>query len=297
MKLKRICNIILFPPIVLTLLLVPLSCIGLLYAFLRAGSQSVAAIAAYVLSAYTLTVVCLQMPRLLRLIKRKKEDSALLIRWRRDVRYRISLSLYASLAGNAVYAALHGALGLYHGSFWYGTLAIYYLLLALMRFFLLRHTRRSAPGENLHAELVRYRICGLMLLILNLTLSLMVFFMTYWERTFHHHMITAITLAMCTFWLFTLSIINIVRYRKYRSPVYSAAKAIGLASACVSMLTLTSTMLTTFGDKTMDVQTRNLMLKLVGAGVALCITSIALYMLIFGTKKYLKLERDQNNGK
>ena len=130
MKLKRICNIILFPPIVLTLLLVPLSCIGLLYAFLRAGSQSVAAIAAYVLSAYTLTVVCLQMPRLLRLIKRKKEDSALLIRWQQDVRYRISLSLYASLAGNAVYAAIHGALGIYHGSFWYGTLAIYYLLFA-----------------------------------------------------------------------------------------------------------------------------------------------------------------------
>ena len=109
--------------------------------------------------------------------------------------------------------------------------------------------------------------------------------------------ITAITLAMCTFWLFTLAVINTVRYRKYRSPVYSAAKAIGLASACVSMLTLTSTMLTTFGGGTVDVQTRNLMLQLVGAGVAICITSIALYMLIFGTKKYLKLERKQNNGK
>ena len=70
------------------------------------------------------------------------------------------------------------------------------------------------------------------------------------NRTFHHHEITTIALAAYTFTSLTFAIINTVKYRKYHSPVYSASKAISLASACVSLLTLESTMLTTFGNET-----------------------------------------------
>jgi hypothetical protein len=63
-----------------------------------------------------------------------------------------------------------------------------------------------------------------------------------------HHQITTITIAAYTFTSLTLSIINLVKYKKYNSPIYNTAKTISLIAACVSMITLTTTMLTTFDN-------------------------------------------------
>jgi hypothetical protein len=134
-------------------------------------------------------------------------------------------------------------------------------------------------------ELVKYRFCGIVLLVMNLALSLIIFFMVYWGRTFEHHMITAIAMAAYTFTAFTTAIINVIRYRKYNSPVFSASKAISFAAACVSMLTLTSTMLTTFSDGTMDAFTQKMMLGSVGCAVSVVVVTMAIYMIIQSTKK------------
>ena len=75
-------------------------------------------------------------------------------------------------------------------------------------------------------ELKKYRACGIIFLIMNLTLALIIFFMVYWNRTFHHHEITTIALAAYTFTSLTFAIINIFKYRRLGSPVYSASKAI-----------------------------------------------------------------------
>ena len=142
-------------------------------------------------------------------------------------------------------------------------------------------------------ELKKYRACGWIFLVMNLALSLIVFFMVYWNRTFEHHMITAIAMAAYTFTSFTFAIINVVKFRKYNSPVYAASKAIGLAAASVSMLTLTSTMLTTFQDGRMDAKARTLMLGGVGAAVVLFVVVTALFMIIRATKE-LKRYKDEN---
>jgi len=134
-------------------------------------------------------------------------------------------------------------------------------------------------------ELKKYRACGIVFLVMNLMLTLMIFFMVYWNRTFHHHEITTIALAAYTFISLTLAIVSTVKYRRYNSPVYSASKAISLASACVSMLTLESTMLTTFGDGTMDMKTRQIFLCASGIAVSLTIILMAVYMIVQGTKK------------
>ena len=68
-----------------------------------------------------------------------------------------------------------------------------------MRFFLVRYTRKYAPGEKMQTVLVKYRACGIVFLVMNLALALIIFFMIYWNRTFEHHMITAITMTAYTF--------------------------------------------------------------------------------------------------
>ena len=145
-------------------------------------------------------------------------------------------------------------------------------------------------------ELVKYRTCGWIFLLMNLALSLIIFFMVYWNRTFQHHMITAIAMAAYTFTSFTIAIVNVVKYKKYNSPVFSASKAISFAAACVSMLTLTSTMLTTFSDGTMDALTQKLMLGGVGFAVSAVVVTMAIYMIAQSTKKLKSLKTEENKN-
>jgi hypothetical protein len=165
-----------------------------------------------------------------------------------------------------------------------------------MRFFLARHTTRNAPGEKMESELKKYRACGVIFLVMNLALVLIIFFMIYWNRTFEHHMITAIAMAAYTFTSLTNAIINVVKYRKYNSPVFSASKAISLAAALVSMLTLESTMLTAFGDGTMSVIEQKWMLGATGGVISLLIVVTAIYMIVVGTKKLKQLKIEVENG-
>ena len=160
-----------------------------------------------------------------------------------------------------------------------------------MRFFLVRYTRRHAAGEKMIREYKRYRACGWVFLVMNLALAVIVFFMVYWGRTFEHHEVTTIAIAAYTFTTLTVAIVNVIRYRKYNSPVYSASKVVSLASACVSMLTLESTMLTTFGGDTMDAVSQRMLLGISGGVIVVFITVLAIYMICHGSKNIKQLEK------
>ena len=109
-------------------------------------------------------------------------------------------------------------------------------------------------------------------------------------------MITAIAMAAYTFTTLTTAIINVVKYRKYNSPVFSASKAISFAAALVSMLTLESTMLTTFSDATMTEETQKMMLGATGGVISIIIVVMAIYMIVTGTKKLKSLRSEVKNG-
>lgn len=288
---KRVGKALLFPHIAIMIMLIPVATVFLVYSMVFLGTESVAAIISYVLAAYTLTVWCFKIPYLIHFFKTFKEENKYARRWQDDDRLRVNVSLYGTLIWNTAYAVFQLGLGFWHHTFWFYSLAGYYIALAVMRFFLVSHTRRHKPGEKMREELIKYRTCGWVFLLMNLTLSVMVFFMVYWNRTFHHHEITTIALAAYTFIAFTMAIINIYKYRKYNSPVYSASKAISLASACVSMLTLESTMLTTFGDGTMDTLTRKILLGATGGVVSVFIIVMAIYMIVQSSKKLKALKQ------
>ena len=103
------------------------------------------------------------------------------------------------------------------------------------------------------------------------------------------HMITTIALAAYTFFTFVFAIINIVKYKKYNSPVYSAAKMISLIAATVSMLTLETTMLTVFGAEN-SAEFKTLMLALTGAAVAIFAITISIYMIVQGGRNLKNLQ-------
>ncbi len=293
---KKIGKALLFPHIIIMIVLIPLATILLVYAMAVLGTESPVAYVSYVLAAYTLTVWCFKIPYLIRFIKTFKDENKYARMIQDDARLRVNISLYGSLAWNTLYGIFQLWLGVYHRTFWFFSIGMYYICLAVMRFFLAVHTRKYAPGEKMHTELKKYRTCGWVFLVMNLALTLIVFFMLYWNRTFRHHMITAIAMAAYTFTTFTVAIVNVVKYRKYNSPVFSASKAISFAAACVSMLTLTSTLLTTFSDETMSARDQKMMLGSVGVSVAAVVLVMAIGMIWRGTKKLRQFRREAQNG-
>lgn len=287
-RLKKIGKSLLFPHIVIMIILLPIAIALLVYSMMFLSSETPIAIDSYVLSAYTLVIWCVRIPQLITAIKTLKKENKYIKTWVGDVRLRMNVSLYGSFIWNVAYAVFQLCLGLYHSSFWYYSMAAYYIFLAAMRFHLSRHTRKYETGEKLREEFVRYRNCGIVFLVMNLALSLLIFFMVYWNRTFIHHEITTIAMATYTFTTFILAIINLIKYRKYNSPVYSASKIINLVAACVSMLTLTSTMLTTFGEAD-GILFRKTMLGALGSVISLFTITIAIYMIIRANRSLKQL--------
>lgn len=285
---KKLGKALLYPHKAVIGTLTPIAVTLLILSAVLWDTGSVTSILSYVISAYTLTIWCFRIPRIITWFQSFKTDNKYARRWQEDTRLRVNVSLFGSLAWNTLYGVFQLWLGIYHHTFWFSSLGTYYICLAVMRFFLVRYTVKNKPGEKMREELIRYRLCGWLFLAMNLALSLMVFFMVYWNRTFIHHEITTIAMAAYTFTALTVAIISTVRYRKYNSPVYSASKAISLAAACVSMLTLESTMLTTFDDGTMDLLTRRILLGTSGGAISVFIIAMAIYMIARSYKK-LKL--------
>ena len=287
-KFKKIAIKILFPNIVLSITLFPVSLILMLLSMLLIGMDSILTYISYALAFYSLTIFCLRIPNIISFFKRFKNENKYMVRLTNDVHLRMNIILISTLIINIAYALLQLAMGIYHKSFWFYSMSVYYILLALIRLYLSNHTRKYKVQENLKIELKKYRFSGYILLLMNLTITVILFFIIYWNRTFYHNEITTIALAAYTFLTFTMAIINFIKYRKYNSPVYSAAKSITLVAACVSMITLTTTMLTPFGSDDL-INFKQIILLFVGIVVALFINILAIQIIVSTTKKLKEL--------
>ncbi len=283
---------LLFPPITVLIVLLPVATFLLIYSMVVLGTKEILSYISYGVAAYTLTIWCVRIPEIIQLVKTFKNENKYVQIWLKDTRLRVNVSMYGSLVWNTIYGVFQLWLGFYHHTFWFYSLGAYYICLAFMRFGLVRYTSKYKPGEKMHTELVKYRATGWVFLVLNLALTLMIFFMVYWNRTFNHHEITTIAMAAYTFTTLTLAIINVIKYRKYNSPVLSAGKAISLAAGSVSILTLESTMLTTFNDGSIDLLTRRLFLALSGGAISALIITMAIYMIVRSTKQIRQLGAD-----
>lgn len=103
-------------------------------------------------------------------------------------------------------------------------------------------------------------------------------------RIFLRLEITTIAMAAYTFVSLMPAIINVIRYRKYGSPAYSAAKNRSLVSATVSVLTLGNALLTAFGAGESELF-RQVMLGISGTAVILVVQESALYMIVEARQK------------
>lgn len=245
--------------------------------------------AAYALSAYTLAALCVSQGRKLpgryRQIKGKVYQHPLGLRYFTEAAFRVQVSLYLSLGITTAYSVLKLVTGILYSSLWLGAVAVYYILLSILRFVLLRYLKTAK--QDLLEEYRRYRWCGGMLLVLNLSLTGIVFQMVWKNQGYQYPGTLIFAAAAYTFYTVTVSIVDLIKYRRYKSPVLSASKAIRFAAALVSLLSLETAMLAQFGD---DESFRWMMTALTGAGVCVIVLGMSVYMLVRSGRAIRALE-------
>ena len=293
--LKTIGKKLLYPPVWLMLTLAVISAALLTAVFLRDLVNSPISYIVYVLSFYSLSVLTFYgvtiFPSRIQKIKYKIQNTKYGGRYFSDITFKTHLSLYRSLAINLLYVGINLISGILYRSVWFAILAGYYTILAVMRFLLLRFVNRNGFGKKRILEFRRTRLCGIILMTLNLTLSGAVLMILYQNRGYEYHGILIYVMAIYTFYITVHSITDIFKYRKYNSPILLAAKVVNFSAALVSMLSLETAMLSQFGADSSP-EFRKIMVAATGAGVSVLVIVMALFMIIRSTREIKKLQTD-----
>ena len=269
---KKIGKKLLFPPIWLMILLTVVSAAGLITVFLKGWERAPIAYGIYLLSFYTLSVVtvfCVMvLPKQYRQIKEKILANPLGNRYVTDGVFRTKVSLNLSLGINLLYVAVNVLSWYLYQSWWFVCLAVYYVILSVMRFLLVRYASLKDIGTDRQGELNRAMVCSFIMLLLNFFLSGAVLMVVYQNRGYEYHGVLIYVMALYTFYTATHAIISLIKYRKMESPVMTTAKMISMAAALVSMLNLETAMFAQFG-RDMAKSDQRLMIMLTGAGISI----------------------------
>ena len=210
-----------------------------------------------------------------------------LIRYRTDLGYRTRVSLYLSLAIHLSYAGFKLVSGIVYRSFWFDAFAVYYLLLAAIRFMLVYHL--GASQRSLELELRRYRLCGIGLLVLNLALSGVVIHMMVKKSAPAYGDTVIAVMVLYALYAVTASVADLIRLRRYARLSVQAAKIIRFTAAGVSLLSVGATLMDRFcGAWPM----RGAVIGIGGLGICLLVLGLSLHMIRFANQALKKRKRE-----
>lgn len=291
---KKIGKQALFPPIWLMAILTILSAGLLTLVFVKGWEQSAIAYITYLLAFYTLTVVCLfcalVLPKRYRRIKEIIYANPLARRYLTDRAFRTKISLGLSLGISLLYVAINLLSWYWVRSWWFVVLAVYYGIMVVMRFLLVRYFRKNQIGASIPAEWRRSRSCAYILLLVNLSLSGAVLMILFQNRGHDYPGILIYVMAMYSFYSTIHAVTDIVKYRKMGSPVMSTAKIVSLSAALVSMLNLETAMFAQFGAD-MAPESQRIFIILTGAGVSVTVVTLSVWLIVKATKE---IRRERN---
>lgn len=212
----------------------------------------------YVCAAITLFASCYYMALDVRYNIRGKmiprmETNPLINRVTKDYRYRTVLFAIPGLIQNLIFAIFNGVIGIVSGSTWFITMALYYMLLSAMRFSAVKYeknqSKQKLTKERVLDELLVSKRCGILLIVMTIILGGAVILMVTLEEGKHYPGVTIYAVAAYTFYKIIISIINVVKARKLKSPLLMTIRNIGHMDACVSILLLQTAMFAAFGGE------------------------------------------------
>lgn len=286
---------------IVTLIFISLSLTLVILGF---NSSLVLEIISYVtfgLSAISLTyavyVTVILVPKIKRVIIKTLNSRVVTRRVLENYGFRTLVFACGSFIGSVLYGVYNGVIAILSQAVWYGALAMYYILLAFLRGgVFLYHGKSRKNGHDREKELLTYRNCGILLMLIITALSVAVAQMVSKGLAFEYGGLLIYAAAAYAFLKITTAIINVVKARGHENLTVRAMRSINFSDALVSILALQTALLATFSSG-VNVAPANIA---TGAVVCFTIFGIGLYMLVKGIKeiKYIKNnKKEEQNGK
>ena len=245
----------------------------------------------YLISAYTLTVSVLSFPKMIRAAKNGFWNLPI-IKWMNkriigrlllnDITFRGTASIYQGLAVNTAYAIFRGITAYLYRSDWFAAIAVYYFMLGVVRLSLVYYMQRLKRYENTtEKELFEwkgYRVCGYLMLLLNTGMSGMLILMVRDNLHYEYPGYVIYLSALYTFYTAITATINVFKFRKLKTPILSASKALTFMGAAMSVMALQTAMIARFGAD--EAAFRQIANTITGSVVCVLSVVIAVYMIV-----------------
>ena len=259
----------LFPfPLWAEVLLFAACCGGLVWVFVNGLELWWPAYFLYGLSAYSLTALCVQLPTAIRREHSWLNDHPRVESFLKDDELHFKLTLYWQQFLNFGYGIYKIASGILIGSAWIGADGIYNFTQALIQLFqILKRKRPGTPEQQWKS----YRFCGVLILLMHLTLTGIVFQMVNWNRVEDSGEIMIIATAAFAFYKFISAFIDLAKDRKHKHPVDSSVRMLELSQAIFAIFSLQAGLLHTFGTGEAWEHWLNL-----AAGCVVCLLTVAM---------------------
>lgn len=288
---------LIFPPFWVVIAFVLLTIFGMIIAISSGMANSVINYAIYGISFYGLSITIAFFIKngkgKFKKLKTRVYNTKYGNRYFTDIDFKTNVSLYFNLLVNIGNIALNIIYGFVFNTNWFFILALYYATLTVVRFFLALYTRKNTLGSNMLGEWRRTRLCAAVLTLINLSLTGVVLMMMYQNKGFTYAGIFIYVMATYSFYHVTVAIVELIKHRKYDSPIINSVKSVKLAAALVSMLSLETAMLSSFGSNMPDSEKR-IFIAATGAGISIIVIGLSSYMIVKSTNEINKLRKTSN---
>lgn len=256
--------------------------------------------AAAVLLGYTFYTIVIYAPAVKRKIVEKLKSRKFTANVLENYGFKTTVFALISFGITVAFAVMNLVSAIRYRLLWYGAIAAYYFVLILFRGGVMladnQCKKKFADDERVYEECKWkiYLASGAFLTILELAMAAAVTQMMLSKRPTQSGQIMAIANAAYTFYKMTMAIYNLVKAKKFQNPVTQALRNLNFADACMSIVSLTVLMVTTFDDGTNG----NSMLYVKSiAGFAACaaIIAIAAVMIIKANKELARIKGETND--
>lgn len=276
-------------PYLLVLILGALCTAGLVWVFVNGRENSVPACFLYAVSAWCLMALCVKLPAAICSAKEWLSRHPKLTALLKNEELHFKLGLYFEQFLNFAYGIFKIISGVVLGSAWIGCDGIYNMTQALIQLF---QILRRKYAKTLVQQWRSYRSCGVLVLLMHLTLTGIVFQMINWNRAEDQGQIQVIATAAFAFYKITNSFLDVAKDRKHIHPVDSSIRMLNLAQAIFAIFSLQASMFHTFGA---GENWEHLLNIITGCCVCLLIVSMGIYM-IHRSNRELRTLREENHG-
>lgn len=262
--------------------------VGLIWIFTNSLEMWWPSYILYVLSAYSLTALCVKLPGAVRMEKDWLKNHPRVDGLLKNKELHFKLELYFEQFINFTYGIFKIVSGVIVGSAWIGADGIYNFVQALIQLFQI--LRRKNPG-TLEKQWKSYRLCGVLILLMHLTLIGIVFQMVNWNRVEESGEIMIIATATFAFYKFISSFIDLAKDRKHTRPMDSSVRMLELSQAIFAIFSLQAGLLHTFGTGESWEHWLNLA---VGCIVCLLTVAMGIYMIRRANREMKQLQEKEN---